>query len=193
MMRMMRMMIQNQMDNSALIGNIESRIFLIGFMGSGKSTLGSKLARQIGYDFVDMDDLVEETAGMTVPGIFNEHGEAVFRKWEHDILKELCLKEKIIVSTGGGAPCHNDMMQLMNEHGASIYIRLSPEALKNRLLHSKTERPLIKGKSETELLEFISTLLDKREHYYNQARLTVEGFNLQIGELVRRLQESGIL
>ena len=187
------MMTQNQMDNSALSGNIESRIFLIGFMGSGKSTLGSKLARQIGYDYVDMDDLVEETAGMTVPGIFNEHGEAVFRKWEHDILQELCLREKVIVSTGGGAPCHSNMIQIMNDHGASIYIKLSPEALKNRLLNSKTERPLIKGKSEPELLDFITTLLSTREHYYNQARLSVDGFNLQIGELVQKLQESGIL
>ena len=93
---------------------MESRIFLIGFMGSGKSTLGSTLARKIGYGFVDMDHLIEETAGMTIQGIFSEHGEKVFRKWEHDILLELCKRENLVVSTGGGAPCHDHMMEVMN-------------------------------------------------------------------------------
>lgn len=157
-------------------------------MGSGKSTLGSKLARKIGYDFVDMDHLIEETAGMTIPGIFSEHGEKVFRKWEHDILLELCNREKVVVSTGGGAPCHSDMMQVMNDNGTTIYLNLSPAALKDRLLNSKTERPLIKGKSEQELLEFISELLDKREVYYKQARFIVDGINLGVDTLTEILK-----
>ncbi|MEN8157123.1 MAG: shikimate kinase [Bacteroidota bacterium] len=167
---------------------MQTRIFLIGFMGSGKSTLGSKLARKTGYDFVDMDHLIEETAGMTIPGIFSEHGEKVFRKWEHDILLELCNREKVVVSTGGGAPCHSDMMQVMNDNGTTIYLNLSPAALKDRLLNSKTERPLIKGKSEQELLEFISELLDKREVYYKQARFIVDGINLGVDTLTEILK-----
>ena len=108
---------------------MHSRIFLIGFMGSGKSTIGSRLARRIGYDFKDMDHLIEETAGMTIPDIFSEHGEPVFRKWDHDILLELCEYENVVVSTGGGAPCHNDMIRIMNDHGTTIYIKLPPPAL----------------------------------------------------------------
>jgi shikimate kinase len=166
-----------------------SRIFLIGFMGSGKSTLGSGLAREIGYAYVDMDHLIEETAGMTVPGIFSELGEEVFRKWEHDILLELCEKQNVVVSTGGGAPCHNDMIKIMNDHGGTIYICLSPESLKERLLKSKTERPLISGKNETELLEFINSVLGKREYFYKQAKHTINGENLRVEELIDLLEK----
>ena len=83
---------------------MDTRIFLIGFMGSGKSTLGAQLARRVDYKFIDMDHLIEETAEMSIPEIFNEHGEEVFRKWEHDILYELCRRENLVISTGGGAP-----------------------------------------------------------------------------------------
>jgi shikimate kinase len=135
-----------------------------------------------------MDHLIEETSGMTIPGIFSEHGEAVFRKWEHDILLELCLYDHVVISTGGGAPCHGDMMSVMNDHGATVYIKLSPSALKERLLHSKTERPLIQGKSESQLLEFITGLLHQREFFYNQASTTIEGVNPDMAELVALLE-----
>jgi len=167
-----------------------NRIFLIGFMGSGKSTTGAKLARKIGYDFVDMDHLIEETAGMTIPGIFSEHGEEVFRKWEQDILLELCEREKVIVSTGGGAPCHGDMISIMNDHGATVYIKLSPAALKDRLLHSKTQRPLIQGKSERELEDFITSLLEQREVYYKQAKFTIDGHDMNLDTFVEQLTSS---
>lgn len=180
-------MAQSRTDSLLLSGNMNSRIFLIGFMGSGKSTHGKILARKIGYDYMDMDHLIEETAEMSIPAIFQEHGEEVFRKWEHDILLELCKRDRLVVSTGGGAPCHGEMMQIMKKHGSTVYIHLPPEALKDRLLHSPTERPLIKGKSETELLEFISGLLAKREHYYKQALHTINGLNLQIEDLVSML------
>lgn len=169
---------------------MNTRIFLIGFMGSGKSTLGSKLAQRIGYQFMDMDRLIEETAEMSIPNIFNEHGEEVFRKWEHDILHELCLREKLVIATGGGAPCHSQLMDVMNANGTTIYIQLSPEALKDRLINSRTERPLIKGKTEPELLEFITLLLDEREKSYGQAELIVNGINLDSKELAHMLLNS---
>lgn len=166
---------------------MDSRIFLIGFMGSGKSTHGKILARKIGYQYVDMDHLIEETADMTIPRIFKEHGEEVFRKWEQDILLELNKRDRLVISTGGGAPCHGEMMQFMNDHGTTIYIQLPPEALRDRLLHSRTERPLIQGKSETELMEFITTLLAEREHFYMQARHSIDGLNLKLEDLVSLL------
>ena len=157
---------------------MDTRIFLIGFMGSGKSTHGSSLAKKIGYDFIDMDQLIEQTSGMTIPGIFQEHGETTFRKWEYDILLELCARERLVISTGGGAPCHHDLMHIMNRNGCTIYIKLPAAVLKDRLLQSQTRRPLIEEKSASELLDFIQTLLKQREIFYKQANFTVDGVNL---------------
>ena len=169
---------------------MDTRIFLIGFMGSGKSTLGAQLARHLGYQFVDMDQLIEDTAEMSIPEIFNEHGEEVFRKWELDILNELCQSEKLVISTGGGAPCHSGIMDLMQECGTSIYLKLSAEALLSRLISSRTERPLIKGKSETELLEFIRSKLKERDEFYMQASHVVDGLNIKADSLARLLRDS---
>lgn len=170
---------------------MQSRIFLIGFMGSGKSTLGSRLARKIGYVHVDMDHLIEETAEMSIPGIFSEHGETVFRKWEQDILGELCQRERIVVSTGGGAPCHHNLIDVMNQQGTTFYIQLAPEILQERLLRSRTERPLISGKSPGELLEYIRGKLSEREPYYLKAHHVVNGTSLKIEALVTLLREEG--
>jgi shikimate kinase len=169
---------------------MHTRIFLIGFMGSGKSTLGSQLARRLDYQFVDMDQLIEDTAEMSIPEIFDEHGEEVFRKWEHDILLELCQRDKLVISTGGGVPCHSGNMDLMNSHGNTIYLRLSPEALLSRLIKSRTERPLIKGKSETELLDFIESKLKTREEYYMLATQVVDGLNMKAESLAGLLRDS---
>ncbi len=157
-------------------------------MGSGKTTVGSKLARAMGYEFVDMDQLIEETARMTVAGIFSDLGEEVFRKWERDILQELCRREKVVVATGGGAPCHGTMMSTMNNKGDTVYINLTPEALLDRLTQSKIDRPLIRGKSKDELLHFITTLLETRENFYNLARYIVDGIRLDPERLAQHLK-----
>ena len=168
---------------------MDSHIFLIGFMGSGKSTLGAQLARRLDYHFVDMDQLIEDTAEMSIPEIFDEHGEEVFRKWEHDILQERCQGENMVVSTGGGVPCHSGLMDLMNSNGTTIYLKLSPETLLSRLIKSRTERPLIKGKSEKELREFIKSKLKEREEFYMQASKVVDGLNMTAESLARLLQD----
>ena len=167
---------------------MESRIFLIGFMGSGKTTLGRRLARLTGYSFTDMDQLIEETAGMTIPEIFSELGEKVFRKWERDVLLELCEREKHIISTGGGAPCHGDLMDLMNAAGLTVYLELPPLALKERLLHGRTERPLIKGLNEKELMKYIRDTLTERNAYYRQAKLIMEGVSPNLDALVAAMK-----
>ena len=169
---------------------MQTRIFLIGFMGSGKTTIGSQLARKMAFEFVDMDQLIEETAGMTVPEIFEELGEEVFRSWEHKILLELCQKEKIVVATGGGASCHGTMMSTMNANGVTVYIKLSPSALKDRLTRARTERPLIRGKSESELLQYIRTTLEAREVYYSQANYIVDGDKIDPENLAKHLKET---
>ena len=169
---------------------MHTRIFLIGFMGSGKSTLGAQLARRLDYQFMDMDQLIEETAELSIPEIFQDHGEVVFRKWEHDILLELCSRDKLVISTGGGAPCHSQNMDLMNANGCTIYLNLTPLALQNRLIQSRTERPLIKGKTDAELFDFITTLLEKREKFYKQASHIVDGLSLRSEDLATMLLDS---
>lgn len=177
-----------------LNGNMHTRIFLIGFMGSGKTTLGRKLAKKLGYKFVDMDDLIVQTSGMTIPGIFAEHGEALFRKWESDVLMEVIRQEQIVVATGGGAPCFNNNIDVMNENGLTIYLQLSPEAIMDRLQHSKTERPLVKGKSDEELIKYIKDLLETRDPHYLKSRLIIRGMDLSaehLSSLVDKIESFG--
>ncbi len=169
---------------------MQTRIFLIGFMGSGKTTVGSQLARKLAYEFVDMDQVIEETAGMSVPEIFEELGEEVFRSWEHKILLELCQKERVVIATGGGAPCHGTMMSSMNANGVTVYIKLSPTVLKDRLTRARVERPLIRGKSEPELLQYIKTTLEAREAIYSQANYIVDGAKLDPENLAKHLKEN---
>lgn len=168
---------------------MQSRIFLIGFMGSGKSTLGELLAKRLGYAFVDMDDLIVQTSGMTVPEIFSEHGEEMFRKWEHDILLEIINREKVVIATGGGAPCHMDNMALMRENGLTVYLQLSPAAIRERLIHSKTERPLVKGKNPEELLQYIKELLEIRDPFYLQSGLILNGVGLRPDQLIEDIKK----
>lgn len=159
-------------------------------MGSGKSTLGKQLANKIGYRFMDMDSMIEKTSGLTIPEIFSEYGEEIFRKWEHDILNELLVEDNIVVATGGGAPCHHNHMQMMNQNGITIYIHLLPGSIKERLSSSSTKRPLIEGKSGDELLEYITAKLEERESWYNMAQIIVEGLDLKVDELLTRIKDS---
>ena len=145
------------------------RIYLIGYMGCGKSTLGRKLSEHLGLQFVDMDHYIEERNCKTIPQIFSEEGEAEFRKKERKALEELSEFTDIVIATGGGTPCFFDNIDLMNKTGKTIYLNIDPKILADRLLKSKTERPLIKGKSRDELVAFIDDTLKKRNEFYLQA------------------------
>jgi shikimate kinase len=149
------------------------RIYLTGYMGSGKSTLGRKLAMHAGLQFVDMDHYIEMRHCKTIPRIFAEEGEAEFRKKERKALEELSEFTNVIVATGGGAPCFFDNMDLMNNTGITIFLNIDPKILAHRLLKSKTERPLIKGKSKEELVQFIAQTLEKRKEFYSKAKYQV--------------------
>ena len=146
------------------------RIYLIGYMGCGKSTLGRRLAKHLNLEFVDMDHYIEMRNHKSVPQIFAEEGEAEFRKKERKALEELSEFSNIVIATGGGAPCFFDNIDLMNNTGTTIYMNIDPAILADRLIHSKTERPLIKGKSQEELTVFIDEMLAKRRPFYSQAK-----------------------
>lgn len=165
------------------------RIYLIGYMGCGKSTLGRRLAKHLGLQFVDMDHYIEERNYKTIPQIFAEEGEDEFRKKERKALEELSEFTDIVIATGGGAPCFFDNIDLMNRTGKTVYLNMHPKILAHRLLNSKTERPLIKGKSPEELVAFIDDTLKKRNEFYMQAqyKITQPDFDLEeLEEMIRR-------
>jgi shikimate kinase len=153
-------------------------IFLTGFMGCGKTTLGRKLANRLGYPFMDLDHILEAQAGMTIAEYFSTHGEDAFRKLESEVLKQTKYPEHAVVSTGGGLPCFFDNMEWMNANGRSVYIKLSPKTLATRLENEKEERPLLREKHGEALIAFIADKLAEREIFYNQATITAEGLSL---------------
>lgn len=153
-------------------------LFLIGFMGCGKTTLGKKLATRMGYTFIDLDDELEKQAGMTITDYFKEYGEAKFRELESNVLKQTNYPENTIVSTGGGLPCFFDHMDWMNNRGRTFYVKLSPKTLADRLESGKSERPLLREKHGDALIAFIQEKLSEREVFYNQATFVVDGLSL---------------
>ncbi len=164
------------------------RIYLIGYMGCGKSSLGRRLSAFMSIQFVDMDHYIEERNCKTVPQIFEEEGEEAFRMKERKALEELSEFENIIIATGGGAPCFFDNMDLMNRTGKTIFMNIDPKILAERLLKSKTERPLIKGKSKEELVTFIDETLKKRNEFYRKAQVQITEPDIdleKIFELIR--------
>jgi shikimate kinase len=150
------------------------RIFLIGYMGAGKTTVGKKLAQQLHLDLIDLDHFIEKRYHRTISRIFEEEGEIKFREIEAGVLEEVADFENVVISTGGGVPCFHNNMQRMNDAGITIYLKVSPEELAKRLELCKNTRPLIKNKSQDELKTFVSENLIKRETFYNQASIVFE-------------------
>lgn len=163
------------------------RVFLIGFMGCGKSTLGKKLAKKLNLNFIDMDHAIEEQEGMTINEIFSSKGENNFRKIENEYLASF-ETENVVVGTGGGAPCYYNNIDLINELGCSVYIKLPPKVLKDRLKGETNKRPLVQNMSDEELLSFIEVKLNEREVYYNNAHVIFDGLKFDIPELVLEIQ-----
>jgi shikimate kinase len=148
-------------------------------MASGKTTIGKKLARLMHRAFIDLDEYVERHQNKTVASIFESGGEEMFRKIESECLQKVILKnERSVVSLGGGTICNQHNLALVKQSGLLVYIQLPPSVLASRLADSKTERPLLKDSINSTLLATISTKLDERKKYYEQAHITVNGLNL---------------
>lgn len=152
-------------------------------MGCGKSYLGRKFSKYLGLQFIDMDHYIEKRNYKTIPQIFEEEGEAEFRLKERKALEELAEFTDIVIATGGGAPCFFDNIDVMNKTGKTIYLNIDPKILADRLMKSKTERPLIKGKSRDELVQFINQTLAKRNHFYKQAKYQITQPDIDLEEL----------
>lgn len=162
------------------------RIFLVGFMGSGKTTMGRKLAGYLGYLFIDLDKILEDEAGMSIAEFFKRNGEEAFREFERRMLQSSTFNDNTVIATGGGAPCFFDNMEWMNKNGATVYLMVPPKGLVDRLKHS-TDRPLIKGLNEEEMLKFISGKLEEREPFYKQATYVVNGIGLTAEKLAKNI------
>lgn len=165
-------------------------IFLIGMPSSGKSTLGRALAKALNFQFVDMDEIIERQEGKTVQLIFQEKGEAYFRKVESQVLKEIPLDSQLVIATGGGVPCFFDNMAYIKTNGKSIFIDVKPEALFQRINQAKTNhRPLIDKTDPNELLKNLQTRYEHRLPFYQQTDWTIVN-PIDIEDLVGKLVES---
>ena len=160
-------------------------IFLVGYMGCGKSTLGKKLAYNLKHDFIDLDTYIEEQEGRTIKEIFADDGEDYFRKLERVYLHRVIDTENVVISVGGGTPCFFDNMEQMNEYGMTVYINMHPKALIPRLQLSESFRPLIAGMEGEVLLDYVYKTLREREGFYHKAHKVVTGYNLS----AKKLQE----
>ncbi len=143
-------------------------------MGTGKTTAGRELAKALGVEFVDIDHFIQARYLKSVSQLFEDVGEAEFRKIESNILKEVGEFEDVVISTGGGTPCFFDNIDYMNRVGTTIYLKASPEALSSRLNTCKEKRPLIRDKNEEELYTFVVESLQKREPFYSKADIIFE-------------------
>lgn len=150
-------------------------IFLIGYMGCGKSTLGRNVGKLTGIDFIDLDNYIESRYHASVSELFATRGEAGFRDLERRMLAETGEFEDVIIACGGGTPCFHDNMDFMNSHGTTVFLNTSLPKLHSRLMRGRHKRPLIAGKSDEELKEFIVTALQQRMEHYSKAQLVFEG------------------
>jgi len=160
-----------------------AKFFLTGYMGSGKTTVGKKLAVKFGYEFIDLDHFIESEYKQTIPEIFASKGENEFRAMENNALKRVIERDNLVIACGGGTPCYYNNMELMNNSGITVYIKMSTDALVNRLTNAKEKRPLIANKTEEELRKFVARQLEKREDFYHKAQYTVKGKDLDVDEL----------
>lgn len=166
-----------------------AKFFLVGYMGSGKSTIGKQLAAKLKYNFIDLDHLIETDYHQSIREIFTTKGEKEFRAMEHNALKKVIEKNNVVIACGGGTPCYYDNMELMNRNGVTIYIKMSTDMLISRLVNTKDSRPLLENKTEDELRTFIASQLEKREDAYHQAHYIVKGKDLNVNELARFVKE----
>ena len=153
-------------------------------MGAGKTTAAKRLANRLGWDVADTDAMFEAKYRISIDDFFQKYDEPLYRKLEADILKNTDNLSNTVISTGGGTACYFDNMEWMNQHGLTVFMRISPESVVDRVIHSHHKRPLVRGKSEEELLDFVSRHYAERLPFYEQACITVKSENLDLDNLI---------
>ena len=165
------------------------KLFLIGYMGCGKSSLGRKIAKRGRMRFVDMDSVIEEREGASVSDIFHYQGETYFREKERELIEELAVaQDDVVISTGGGVPTWQDNMARMNEIGECVYLRRTAEQIASRLSpHGRQIRPKLRGLNDEELVAFMTANMAEREPFYAQAKHCVDCVSLSDEELIEKI------
>jgi len=158
-------------------------------MGSGKSSLGKKIAKKLNYRFIDSDIEIEQVYQQSIPEIFKQKGETFFRQLEADFIRSIPKDEPFVLSTGGGTPCYHDNLAYLMQIGTVFFLKLSPYELSQRLLQAKTQRPLIIGKNEDELYMYIKEKLAERLPYYSHAHFTLKGKEQKVDFIVSKLTQ----
>jgi shikimate kinase len=162
-------------------------------MGSGKSHWGKRIAELLHWQFIDLDNYIEEQEGLTIADIFNKHGEVHFRELEKKYLQETTGLRKVVIAAGGGTPCFFDNMEAMNRSGKTYYLKTKIATIISRLDKQTNDRPLLKGKSAADLPAFFEKQLKERERFYLQAAHIVEVEKLNDSNLKEMLSLSEIL
>ncbi len=163
------------------------KLFILGYMGSGKSTIGLLLAQKMQYNFIDLDVYIENKTKKTITEIFNIEGETKFRELEKQYLSEVINEENTVVALGGGTTCFNNNMDIINQSGTSIYLEMDAETLMERLSTAKNNRPLIQNLNKAELKKFIKATLEKRTPIYNQANIIIKANKINKEGLVKMI------
>lgn len=157
----------------------EKRLYLVGYMASGKTTFGRALTAKTGWNFLDLDEEIEKEEGRSIPAIMADKGEDYFRMLESRLLKKTASLDHTVIACGGGTPCHYGNMEFMTIHGLTLWLVASPEKLVERIIAAGDSRPLVAGKTEKELMEFVNSHLLKRQPYYCKAQWRLSGEHLE--------------
>lgn len=165
------------------------RVYLVGFMGSGKSSTGKRIAALLGYGFADLDEMVEQEAGMAVSMIFSTYGEEWFREKEREVLHTTAGIDDFVIACGGGTPCFFNNMSFMKKKGITLYLEMEASQLAFRIESYAGTRPLIRDIPNDELIQWIENKLAERREYYELADIRTSGFNADPAELVTILQD----
>lgn len=172
--------------------NVHKGIFLIGLAGSGKSTLGKDLANRLGYQFIDLDAVIEKREGLTIPEIFKKQGAGQFRIMEREALHEVvAVEDTFVLATGGGTPCFHFNIDAMNENGTTVYLDVAPGDLALRIIDAGVEsRPMFKSYDHQDLILEIREMKSIREEYYEQAQIKIRDNQITVDKIISNLNIS---
>ena len=169
------------------------KIFIIGYMASGKTTFGKALAEELNSPFIDLDEYIEANESKTISEIFNEKGESGFRELEKSLLHQVVSEEEnLVLACGGGTPCHYDNMNFLNQNGITVFLETSTPVLISRLQEENKSRPILSGKSDDEIRKHVLTQLCERLPHYMEAKLKWNGDDLETEKMIKANVENFI-